>query len=144
MGTVQCDNKSCDRGSYTEEFGMDLQKRMERLEHEKRRLKVIAFGLLLFVAAVWALYAGIGHPQLAFAQDPKGRLEQRSDEKLEIVDKNGDMRIRPGCEPPPGIPTLGFTETDGTKLGTSRLGPPGARKTDPVGTARPEAFDPAQ
>jgi hypothetical protein len=51
----------------TKEEDVDLQQRVERLERENRRLKLIGLGLLILVGVAIAWQVGAVQPQAAFA-----------------------------------------------------------------------------
>ena len=72
---------------------MELQERVERLERENSRLKLIGVGVLILmtVALVWQL--GINHAQPVYAQEPKvAKYERIQARRFELVSEDGTPR----------------------------------------------------
>ncbi|HEY4311554.1 MAG TPA: hypothetical protein VGN12_19060 [Pirellulales bacterium] len=76
---------------------MELQQRVERLERENRRLKLVALGVLAAIGLGVLWQWGVGQPQPAYAQDKK-RNVVISDDDIVIKDKAGKDRIRLGID----------------------------------------------
>lgn len=76
---------------------MDLQKRVERLEHENRRLKLAGLSVLVTVLGGFLWQWSVAQPQAAYAQDKK-RNVVISDDDIVIKDKGGKDRVRLGID----------------------------------------------
>ena len=77
---------------------MDLQQRVERLERENHRLRLVALGVLVAVGlgVLWQL--GVGQPHLAVDREEEACAEGMGDaQKIAEVHRLGNP-IDPDCE----------------------------------------------